>query len=442
MLDERFYLHNLHHEGGRDAFENKDPNLKRLQSQVLKYSSSLIHEFPTQEPCIMTLTGGRQIGKTTLLKQWMLHLLEKKIPAENIYYLTGEMIDDHHSLVRIIQSMTAQVKESHPWYLIVDEVTYIQNWDKGIKFLADLGVFENALVMLTGSDQVILQESRRRFPGRRGHTNQSVDFHYHPLSFLEFVQLCQPTVMNSMEEDVSSVFKLFSRYLVHGGFLTAMNDYEKNGKISLSTYQTYTDWIRGDVLKKNKSENNLREIFNAVIKTYGSQVSWNALCDHMNIQHPQTVIEYIEILQSMDVLLVQQALREDKLSAAPKKPKKIHFKDPFIYRAVQLWLADQNKVEDSFLVEGVAVANFARSNPVYYIKADGEVDIAIVTGKSFLPIEIKWTQKLQSSELKQIRKYKNGQIWCKNQQRGKFESVDVYPLPMALLKPVHEILTS
>ena len=433
MVDERFYLHNLHQEGGISVFQNQDPNLRRLQNQSLKYSSELVLNFPINDPCIMTLTGGRQIGKTTLLKQWMLHLLQKKISAENIFYLTGEMIDDHHALVRIVQQISSSLKSSHLWYLIIDEVTYIQNWDKGIKFLADLGIFENCIVMLTGSDQVILQESRRRFPGRRGHTNHPVDFHFHPLSFLEFVQLYRPLLLKSVQEHTEEIFKLFSRYLLHGGFLTAINEYEKTGNIASSTYQTYSDWIRGDVVKKNKSENNLQEIFTAIMKTYGSQVSWNSLCDHMSIQHPQTVIDYIEILQSMDVLIVQQALREDKLSPAPKKPKKIHFKDPFIYRALQFWLKNQIQIEDSFLVESIAVANFARNSPVYYIKADGEVDIAIVTGNKFLPIEIKWTNQLHANELKQILKYKNGQIWSKKHQYGKFESVQVQPLPLALL---------
>lgn len=40
-------------------------------------------------------------------------------------------------------------------FLIVDEVTYIKEWDRGIKYLADIGIFDNVILMLTGSDLVL-----------------------------------------------------------------------------------------------------------------------------------------------------------------------------------------------------------------------------------------------------------------------------------------------
>ena len=42
--------------------------------------------------------------------------------------------------------------------------------------------------MLTGSDAVIIQEARMRFPGRRGKASQ-VDYHLYPLSFYELLDL-------------------------------------------------------------------------------------------------------------------------------------------------------------------------------------------------------------------------------------------------------------
>jgi len=73
-------------------------------------------------------------------------------------------------------------------YLIVDEVTYIKDWDKGVKYLADAGSLENVVLMLTGSDLIIIREARMRFAGRRGMSG-TVDFHLYPLSFRECVKL-------------------------------------------------------------------------------------------------------------------------------------------------------------------------------------------------------------------------------------------------------------
>jgi hypothetical protein len=38
----------------------------------------------------------------------------------------------------------------------------------------------------------------------------------------------------------------------------------------------------------------------------------------------------IGLLESMDAVFVQSAIREDKLAAAPKKARKVLFADPFI----------------------------------------------------------------------------------------------------------------
>jgi len=54
------------------TFEKRDPHLKRMATQPHQFHSPLIDEIPTEIPGIYNLGGGRQVGKTTLLKQWML----------------------------------------------------------------------------------------------------------------------------------------------------------------------------------------------------------------------------------------------------------------------------------------------------------------------------------------------------------------------------------
>ena len=45
----------------------------------------------------------------------------------------------------------------------------------------------------------------------------------------------------------------------------------------------------------NKRENYLLEILGAIIKRYGSQLTWNALAGDLSIDHPKTVADYIEV---------------------------------------------------------------------------------------------------------------------------------------------------
>ena len=451
-MDIRFSPHNLHLEG-IDIFTQQDPNLRALTKQKLVHKSSLLDDLPQSEPGIYTITGGRQIGKTTLLKQWMVQLIKNNIPPESITYLTGELIDDHHALVRIVIDALKQKTQ----YLLIDEITYISNWDKGIKYLADIGSLENVILVLTGSDLVVIKEARMRFPGRRG-VSDNVDFHLFPLDFYEYVKLNNRITHNEicdLVEDRGNVLKNlinilyeeFESYLVHGGFLTAINDMAIYNRILPSTFATYSDWIRGDMLKRNKQEHNLKDLLSGIIKRIGSQITWNALSRDLTIDHPKTISDYIEILQSMDVLYIQSALLEDKLAAAPKKAKKVIFSDPFIYHATNAWLHPcqdpfemllrpqiESSKSCSKIVESCIVNHYQRKFPVFYIKAKGEVDIAYIDKKRFWPIEVKWTGQLRPKELKQISKYSNAKILTKNQTAGKIQGIPTEPIPLNLLR--------
>ena len=451
-MDTRHLPHNSHLESGL-RFRETDPYLRRLARQPLPHTSSLIKRLP-ESPGIYTLTGGRQVGKTTLLKQWMALKIDKGIAPESIFFFTGELIDDHHSLVRQITALLDEKPKAQ--FLLLDEVTYIRDWDRGVKYMADAGFLDSIVLIITGSDTVIIKDARTRFPGRRG-TADKVDFHLYPLNFQDVIRLKKILTdeetasiiegETASEKTIQLLFAEFDNYLLHGGYLTAINDMAAHGRILPATFQIYADWIRGDISKRGKQEHYLREIVRAVIKRLGSQVTWNSLLADMTVEHQATVASYIELLVSMDALFIQWALREDKLVAAPKKARKLVFTDPFILHALDNWLHPSlNPFEDrllplrddpkrySAIVESCATALCRRRFPTFYIKAEGEVDIAYIHEKHFHPVEIKWTSGLRPGELKQIRKYPNGRIWTKEKKSGKILSIPTEPLPLALFR--------
>lgn len=67
-MDACFSPHNTHLED-RDLFFNRDPNLKELQNQLLVHRFYLLGKLPRHQPGIYTIAGGRQVGKTTVMKQ-------------------------------------------------------------------------------------------------------------------------------------------------------------------------------------------------------------------------------------------------------------------------------------------------------------------------------------------------------------------------------------
>ena len=191
--------------------------IKLLDGNCIEKSQHRIEE-------LRSISAGPLPGKSLVV-------YESGIAAERIAYLTGELIDDHHSLVRLLMEILNEMPRTGILYLLLDEVTYIRKWGKGIKFLADAGMLENIVVFLTGSDMVIIKEARMRLPGRRG-TADVVDFHLFPLNFLETVRLKKRFSVGEMDQLSSSqtgytiplidkLFEEFNFYLVHGGFLTA-----------------------------------------------------------------------------------------------------------------------------------------------------------------------------------------------------------------------------
>jgi len=454
MIDSRFLPHNSHHEEP-ERFQELDPQLRRLRHQALIWHSPLIEQLPEALPGIYTLGGGRQVGKTTLLKQWMHALLQRGVAPSRIGFVTGELIDDHHALVRILEDLLAEMPPSQLCFLIVDEVSYIKGWGKGVKYLADLGALERVALIVTGSDLTVIQDARLRLPGRRGRAERA-DFHLHPLSFGAFVQLAggleDPESLLEPSQDpppetMATLQGLLERYLMHGGYLTAMNDMAMDGVIAPSTFRIYAEWLRGDMLKRGRQEHYLREVLASIIQRLGSQITWNALSRELSIDHPKTVQDYVELLVSMDAVFVQPALLEQKLVAAPKKARKLMFTDPFIHHAAVSWLRptaapfdDQvrpavlDPIMSSRLVESVVATHHRRFAPTFYIKARGEVDVAVVRGRGFTPIEVKWRARLRAGDLKQVAKYDNGVVWAPVASARRLQGVPVRPLALELLR--------
>lgn len=446
----QFLPNNLHWQDPK-LFLKMDPHLGYLKQQKYVNEHVLLDEFPTDIPGIYTLGGGRQIGKTTLLKQWMAKLLAKGVSPKAISFITGELVDDHHVLLRYIQELIREMPDEQYNYLIIDEVTYIQGWEKAIKYAADIRLFENTIVILTGSDLALIKKARMTFPGRRGKAKK-INFHLYPLSFKEYIQLVDDPYELSKQKNIMKLYQCFDQYLQHGGFLTAINDLAEHGKILESTLTTYAEWICGDVVKRGKSEFNLREIVEALISKYGSQLSWNALADSTSIDHPNTVADYCQLLESMDALFIQYALMEDKLTRAPKKARKLVFNDPFIFHALRYWLRPidepylnqikvgvENPSISSQLVEACVATHYHRHYPTYYIKAAGEIDIAYIDKNKFWPIEIKWRNQLRPKDIKQISKYKNAKIFSKTLEKGIIQNIPIEPIPLALLEVDGEI---
>jgi hypothetical protein len=86
------------------------------------------------------------------------------------------------------------------------------------------------------------------------------------------------------------------------------------------------------------------------------------------------------------------------------------------------------------VAEACAVAHYHRAYLTYYIKAEGEVDIAYVENGRFWPIEIKWTGQIRPKDVKQIAQYPNGIICGRHSLASSINGIPVEPLPLNLFR--------
>jgi hypothetical protein len=447
--------HNLQWQG-RDVFLQQDPTLRRLEQQPLRHTPAVLREIPLSLPGLYTLVGGRQVGKSTLIKQIMARLLSIHREAANrVAYVTCEPIQDAEDLRRVLDEVVDAFPAEGPAWLFIDEVTYVHGWDRTVKFLADAGRFERVFVLLTGSDRILIEDSLKRLPGRRGRADQH-DFQLRPLTFAEFVGLRGrldaglvdelvagawdgPLPQAATAREIAALTQECRTYHLTGGFLPAINDLEGADDVAAATLRTYADWIRGDFLRLDRNEHYLREVVQAISLRAGSQVTWNALAKSLSIDHPKTIADYVAILERMDAVVVVPALAEDKLCAAPKKGRKVFFSDPFIHRALLAWLGepDAGLDQDARLqrdLEASFASHVARQRPVFYLAGHGEVDVAWLERRSIRMVEVKWSRQLRPEELKEIRRRRRGLIAARVDVGGEIDGIPVLPAAVVLLR--------
>jgi|GEM_PF-4923382 len=428
--------HNLHWVSIED-FRQRDPQISALES------ARFIHHFKMDinlsEPAVHLLLGPRQLGKSTLLKSTMLDLLKEGWDPESIWYVACDGIVTLERFEETLRMFGERNSGDRRSFLFLDEVQFIANWALIFKAVLDEGLMARTVVVITGSDASVLKDSKTYFPGvnRRGLCAQ--DLELFPITFAEFLKLESSDSASHAATPPEEIphgrkMELFKQYIKSGGFPASVNQILTGGSIPDGLYSVYEDWIVGDFLRKNRDKTHLGAVLQAVITTLGSQNSFSRLHQHVDRGSLPTTIEYLELLEHISVIRIVSALDQGSLGPAQKKSKKFHFRDPLLAFAVENLLRKQQRLGKSFvlpesiLVEGIVSNYLARQYPTYYLKAEGEVDVAIVREGGFIPIEVKWAEQTRSNDFKQLKKYKNGILLRKEAGSGIRDGVRIFSL--------------
>jgi predicted AAA+ superfamily ATPase len=374
-------------------------------------------------------------------------------------YYSSEDLENYKDLVAVVEEFFAMNSEIGAgagglYYIFIDEASFIKKWEIGIKKLIEDGTLKNAFVLLSGSNAYDLHHQAEKLPGRRG-TDPYPDKVCLPLSFRQMAGLLNREIagilpdlslqevfaapwrlqeLRAAEKYRNELLKIAEVYFLTGGFLKVIDNFVQAERIEQYLYETYLQWIRGDMVKLKRSEKTAREILAALIERQVSRIDWQNLARRTDIDTHKTVSEYVALLEDFFILKVLYQIDLGKRQPRIKKMKKAYFIDNFILWAIWGW---SEKVLDSYsfsrekmyrllpqLIETFAANALFRldkndwlNSRVFFWYGEREIDFIVKDAKGELfPLEVKAQSQLSEKDFLPMAKkgFKKGIIISKD----------------------------
>ncbi len=444
-----------------------DPHIIAFNASPLKWYPNFLSRIRLKQDLIYALRGPRQVGKTTLIKNLIQRLLqEEKVNPRRVVYLDCERLGakNHQELTQVIEDYINWVKLSEKGriYLFIDEVTFIRNWEIGIKVLADAGLLKDVFVMVTGSHSIDIKRGTERLPGRRGRLG-GLDLLLLPMTFREYLFTTFPDMKRKIpkirgftpkelipavqEASIFSdkVFSLFENYLRTGGFpISAVEGY-KTGVIPIYVFDIYKDAIVGDLQRMGRKESLFKDLLIWLFNRRENPFDWSIAAREAGIGKHDTVREYIEDAECAFVWsLFYKAKSLGESVRALRSPKRLYFNDPFIFHSLRAWslgytnpwAATTQFLQDpynlGFLTENIVGAHLRRFFlETFYWRNGGEIDFLIFKqGRRVASIEVKYQTRVSAENEKALSSAGGGIILTKDAINLK--SKDILQIPVAL----------
>ncbi|MGB9706951.1 MAG: ATP-binding protein [Microgenomates group bacterium] len=390
------------------------------------------------------IIGPRQVGKTTYLKLILKRLLDKGTDPKRLFYFSCEPLVNFEEIIEIVRFSDSLIKGKK--YFFFDEITFVNDWQRAIKYILDSDLKKEKVFYISGSSSVALK--KETFPGRLIKTENFL-----PLSFKEF---CLVFGSENLKKTISSIkikeieieeiyrqakgifffYKeisdLFNIYLRTGGFPRSFYQLIEGEGISEETYEVYWKWLVSDIAKIERSERISRAVLISILKNYGTKFSLNSIAKEMEIGSHITIREYLEILENLFVLRNIFPFDFRKKTELFRKARKVYFIDPFLFHVFKKTLTKQSVEEEEVpkIVEGIVGEYLIRKfGNAFYFSGKKEIDFV---GEK-MAIEVKWQKKVGFQDFGKVRLSQNILLSKSNFDFSKKEKILILPVSLFLL---------
>lgn len=394
-----------------------------------------------QLPQMVSVTGPRRVGKSTLLQQCIQQLIadapDGPAQARRIAYFS--MQDpalelpgfDADRWFNQLVAVAAQQAKDGPVYLFLDEIQRFPRWELYLKKFYDLRTPVRFVVSGSASTP-IFRKSRESLLGR------IKDFHVLPFSFREWMDVhgffsdtrmirelgrayatWTPTELaeelvefsNATASDLIGMEAMVVRFLFEGGFpevwnlpsLLAKQEYLYQNQVERVIFE---DLLVAAEFRKPEM---LRRFYLGLLKDPGRETNLSQVSTDLGMVR-STIESYFPLLEATDLVW-----RLHKHTSTKATPKAGNFKTYLVDLAVRnavMKLSQEQMVADPTLMGAYAenvVANHLRRWPGlvelgYWRRNNDEIDFIVDLGATRIAVEVKYrNQVLDKDVLKAAR---------------------------------------
>lgn len=156
---------------------------------------------------VKVLTGQRRVGKSYILRQTAMHLMQQGVSGNNIVFINRELtafdfIENYQDLDSFIRLYRQELKPEGRIYIFIDEVQDIDGWERVVNSLSQ-DYTEDYEVFITGSNSKMFSgELSTLLSGRY------VELRIFPLSYEEYANVHQLSVGKQS----------YMQYMADGGY--------------------------------------------------------------------------------------------------------------------------------------------------------------------------------------------------------------------------------
>ena len=392
------------------------------------------------------LIGPRQLGKTTALKYDIYRKITREhVDPKRILYYSFDTARSFGEISDVINTFV--LDGSAKLFMYLDEVGFVDGWQRAIKSFLDSSRSSNAVTYITGSSSINLK--KELMPGRR------IKFYeFSPLTFRGFLlSMGSKSLKQSLKEQANDlgaairmakgmaahfeeVSKWFGIYMHTGGYPDAIFDYLDNKKTSEALYDTHWNAFVSDVSRAGKSVEIATAVVYGILESYSSKVNLSKIARMQGIKSHVTVREYIEMLE--ELFAARSVFPMAGRKYVFRKERKIYFNDPFLYSLFAKKANMVDKGAESKIVEGIVYNHIYRFVNEGKQIAEPKTSLGFNSGRREVDFvsgdfgfEVKWQNEAAAEDFPDIG-IKNRVLLSKKTMDYDESGTTIVPLPLFL----------